>query len=232
MNHDLFCLAGFGFIFLIVLVIVEFLYLKFSFPVEFSRKAIHIIAGTIASFFIFIFEKQVTAIIMAVFFFFISWLSKKTGMLKSMHSVHRESIGEYIFPLSICLIFVLTRMTEIPGYSYFCAVMVLSIADPMASFGGLINLRMNGNKKWVITNKPNKIKTWPGTAFFFISTLLITFLTFKYFLSLPYPVIFISAVLISLIAAISELLSYNGWDNLTAPLSVWFSIYVSEVIFT
>lgn len=113
---------------------------------------------------------------------------------------------------------------------YYCLILVLSFSDPMASLGGFLNMKANNNTKWVISDSPNKLKTWPGKVLFFFSTLIIVILTFQLFRILLGIKLLEIGFLIAVVATIAELLSYKGWDNLTAPLTVWLMFYLFERI--
>lgn len=230
MNHDLFYLFFFGNIFLILLIITEIFYVRFSFSAELTRKIIHLTSGTVSSFFIIIFDKEITAVLMALIFFLLVIISKKAGFLKSVHSVHRKSIGGFIFPLSICLLFILTRVIKLPDYSYFSSVMVLSLSDPMASFGGFINYKLNRNTKGVIMRSSSAIKTLLGSFFYFFTAVPVLFFTFIYMTTFTIFWMLIMVFVISLAATITELFSFRGWDNLTCPLVVWVFIFLIEKV--
>ena len=228
MNSDIFNFLLFGCIFILILGLVELTYRKFSLPEEFSRKIIHIVSGTTASFFIYIFEYQLTAVVMAFLFVLVVSFGKKYGFLRSIHNVRRESIGVLIFPVSICLIFLLTWNLKLPRYAYFVTVLILGISDPMASLGGYINLKMNGNTKWMISTRPFKTKTWPGSILFFITSLIIILVSFFRLTDYEPHFIVLASFVISFAATLAEMFSYKGWDNLTAPLAVWGSIFLIE----
>lgn len=182
---------------------------------EYTRKVAHIIAifATLPLPFIFTYHGYV--LILALVFFAILLFSQNNKQLKSIHDIDRKSVGSYLMPLSIYVTFCISAYFEMKTL-YLLPMIILGVCDPIAALVG-----MNVTKY----NKPFPIvgrflnKSIMGSLGFFISSFIICAIVFNvYFESLSFGV-FGSALIVAIAGTLGELISWNGTDNLTIPMS-------------
>ena len=200
----------------LLLVFNEMVYRRLGLTGEITRKFAHL-TGTLSTIsFPYLFNDHWYVLFLAVVFFSILLISQRTRQLKSIHDIKRPSVGSYLLPAAIYLVFLISFLMGNRLY-FILPMLVLAICDPVAGILG-INITTH-NHQIVIFNKKLQ-KTWLGSLSFFISCFLIStvslYLYFTYFDLRT----FYLALLISLVGTIVEVISWKGSDNLFVPVSV------------
>ena len=229
MNHDFKHIIFYTILVLSVFVIIEIIYRVFKVKTEYTRKAAHILCGLITLSYPVIFDNHLPVLILNIESFLLLVLSKKFNFFQSINNVRRKTLGSYLYPISIYLVFVASLYFKNKFYFYI-PILVLSISDPIAALAGL--------KYKFISKKFSKIKyvkiwktekTIVGSILFMLTTLLISLIIILFFIEVPIlKTIFIS-FFIAIFSTIVEAYSKKGIDNLTIPLSVLFVLIIFNI---
>lgn len=214
MNPQLLASAIFLLLFLVIIVAAQFMY-KASVETEKSRKFVHVSGGILSLFLPAYIESHwyVLGICSIAFLtLLVTWIRKD---LPGIHKTKRKSVGSVIFPIPIYVCFAVAceRNTD---FVFYMPVLLLTFSDTIAELTG---------KKWGKYGPAffGGKKTLIGSLFFFVSAVLLILgvmiytndWTITFTLNDVLPVLLIASV-----ATVAELVSMNGWDNLTVPISV------------
>ncbi len=217
---DIILLAG---MFLSLFAIAEVLYHKFKIKAENTRKIVHAGTGIITMLFPIFFKNQWPVLFLCASFAIILLLSLRFHLLPSVNAIDRASYGSLLYPLSVYICFL--------SYTYFhnilffyLPVLTMAVCDPIAALVG---------KRWPRGKFKIKsgAKTVMGSLAFFTSSFILSIVLF-YFFS---PAIFMQknvlliAMLIALLAAVTEAISSKGIDNITIPVCVLIVLTLMNV---
>lgn len=180
-------------LFLSVLFFIEIITRKRDYPRELTRKLAHMLSGLFAVFMGFILTPWVF-ITFAIIFFLIIGVSYLINFFTSIHGVRRKTYGELLLPLGILTTYLISGGATL---SYFAAVMVLTISDPVAGIIG--NLKSTPKLPMV------------DMISFFISTFVILLIFFQ---AQPIILLFVFAIMLAVIEKISP----YGLDNFSIPV--------------
>lgn len=199
-------------VYLLIFLIGESVRCLFPSNTEISRKAVHLLGGLTALSFPYLFISHWTVLALSLSFCAIMLITKRKGLLKSIHDVGRESHGGIYYPIAVYLIFLLSSAKPV---IYLIAILVMAVSDAMAALVGgkygVIKFDVEGN-----------LKSLEGSlAFFFV-----TFLCIHIPLLLLTGVDRAESVLISCIIALLvtgfEAISLSGSDNFIVPFGTYF----------
>ncbi|MFH0790971.1 MAG: hypothetical protein V2A64_04990 [Candidatus Omnitrophota bacterium] len=179
---------------------------------EISRKLIHFLGGMAALSFPCVFASHWTVLVLTVSFSAIVLITKRKGILKSLHGVQRTSYGGIYYPLAVYLIFLLSSRQPV---IYFISILVMVISDTAAALVGgkygVVKFDVEGN-----------LKSLEGSVVFFF----VAFLCIHLPLLLTSGIGRLESVLIALIIALLvtgfEAISLSGSDNIIVPFGVYF----------
>ncbi len=204
----------FGIMFL--LIFNELVYRRLGPKGEITRKFAHF-TGTLSTItFPYLFESHWYVFILAVIFFILLFISRNRTYLKSIHDIDRQSLGSYLLPVSIYLIFLVADLMD-NQFLFILPILVLAICDPIAGIMG-INLQQYNHKIRIFNLELNK--TWLGSLSFFVSCLIISIIAL-YFNQQSFTLkTFWLAVVVALVSTLTEMFSWRGTDNLLIPMSV------------
>jgi len=190
----------------------EILYHFFHVKAEMTRKFSHLSAGIIAFLFPLLITNHLFVLMLAVGFIGLLYLTKQTNLLKSVHSVKRKTFGSYIYPVSIYGCFLVYSHYDNLLF-YYLPLLILAISDTLAAIGG---------KAWAFGRffKHRDSKTLFGSTLFFVSALIISIVILSLLTQVPFRIIIILAIIISLLSSFIEAISSKGLDNITIPLTV------------
>lgn len=195
----------------------EFLYHRGKFPVETTRRLVHIITGAIALTFPLFLKDFWQAATLCISFLGLMALSERNGWFKSITGVDRRSKGSWLFAFIVLICFGIYSMNSDPKF-YYLPIMLLTLADPVASYIG---------KK--TRYRPYRIldheKTVGGSTAFFITCAIL--LTMFYLDTMTMNMIFL-IILYAFILTLVEACSINGWDNFTVPIVSILLLYINE----
>jgi phosphatidate cytidylyltransferase len=205
----------------IILISGELLYFLFDMKAEYSRVFSHVLAGILSIFMIKYFTSvwyTVSLCIQSSIFIFVT---KKMGIFSSHHRVVRTTNGSSLFFIGILLAYMVSVIKGDIAL-YILPIAILTISDPVASLSGL-----NRKSGYLPTIGGSvTMKTYAGSTGFFLSAFAIMLFGLSFFYTLPPLKILIFAVIISLIATVTEAMSSNGSDNLFIPVSVVISLLI------
>lgn len=199
-------------IFILILLMGEFIHREIPTNPEISRKVIHFLSGLTALSFPYLIRSHWLVLMLAVSFSFIIMLAKKKGFLKSIRDVKRRSYGELYFPMVVYVIFLLGHNRPI---LYFISILVMTVSDTLAALVG----GKYGSVKYEVEGN---IKSLEGSIVFFF----VTFLCVHLSLLLMTPIDRLISVLIALVIAILvtgfEAISVIGIDNIFVPFGTYY----------
>lgn len=184
-------------------------------PVEFTRKLVHILVGILMFFSPILLETSLPLIIISLFFTIVNFTAMKKGLLKGMHG-ERETFGTTFYPLSF-LILVLFAWQE---YKIIIigSMMILAIGDASAA---IVGETLRQPRKYILITEQ---KSFQGSVTMFFVSFIVLFLTLKFYLfNGNSPIIsnnnalWIASVT-AIIATAAEALSTKGSDNLSIPI--------------
>lgn len=203
-----------SFLFLIIFVIAE-IWKKFGAKVETTRKFVHFLGAFITIFFPFIFSSHWMVLALAVAFCAVMFITKKLGLLQSVHLIERQSNGAIYHPIAIYLCFMYSQTTNTPWF-YVISILILAISDASAALVG----KNYGANEYIV--EVGSKKTFEGSFTFFLSSFLITHLILLLATSIGRLECVLVALLIAIIMTIFESVSLKGADNLFIPLGTMF----------
>jgi len=189
---------------------------KFSaLNVEVTRKFVHFTGAFTTLFFPFIFTSAWTVFALAAAFGLIIAITKKFGLLQSVHGIDRKSSGAIYHPIAVYICFLFAQYLDQPWF-YVIAISVLGVSDAFAALVG----KTYGLKKFTVDADDKK--SAEGSLFFFLSTFLIVHLILLLCTPTGRLESVLIALLIALILTIFESVSINGVDNIFVPLGTIF----------
>lgn len=185
---------------------------KFKVSENTSRRIVHIGVGLMVSLSPFLFANAHPAILLAVIFIILNWLALIKDKAKGMHSTERKSFGTVYFPLSFLILILLywnSNMTAL-----VMGILLMTISDPFASFVGESKL---GRKTFVPWRDKKSVG---GTLAAFICNfaLISIFVPLLYRNPLILSNLLLIAIIVAIVATLSEIISKEGTDNLSLPL--------------
>ena len=202
--------------FSLLLTFNEMVYRRLGLNGEITRKFAHFSATLSTITFPYLFTDHWYVLALAVIFFVLLFISRKTTHLKSIHDIKRISIGSYLLPVAIYLTFLVSNLMN-DKFLFILPMLVLAICDPVA---GIMGINLQGyNYKIRIFNRELQ-KTWLGSISFFISCFIISIIALYFnHMNLSLETFWLSAI-IAVVGTIVEILSWKGSDNLFIPMSV------------
>ena len=191
---------------------------------ETSRKIIHITMGCVALSFPYIFMYKLSVICLGVLaltalLFLRKNKSLREGVGNALLGVSRKSFGEIYFVISIVIVFVLHKSV----FEYLIPISVLTFADSAAALIGTSYGRTN------LAHEQEDAKSSEGSIIFFIVAFICTLVPLQLMTEIGRAEVLVISFLIGFLAAMIELVSRNGNDNLLLPLLTYsFLRYNSE----
>lgn len=179
---------------------------------ELSRKFVHLTGGITTLSFPYVIDSHWTILVFAVGFSSMLIIAKMQGRLKSVHDIQRKSYGAMLFPVSVYLVFFLSRGKPV---LYFISILVMTVSDTLAAVVG----GKYGAFRYEVEGITKSLEG--STVFFFV-----TFLCVHLSLLLMLPIDRLESVLIALVIATLvtgfEAISPTGTDNFFVPLGTYF----------
>ncbi len=188
---------------------------------ETTRKLVHFGGGAISLGLVYVVKSHLTVLALCIVFFLIISVTKRYGLLQSVHGVERRSNGGIYFPIAVYVTFIFASYLRQPHY-YLITILVLAVSDALAALVG----KTYGFKLYRVERETRSVE---GSIFFFLSSFLIVHLG----LLLLTPLGRIESVLVALLIAILmtafESISLGGADNLFIPLGTLFMLSQNTV---
>lgn len=182
---------------------------------ESSRKAVHVGLGVACLSFPWVFHALwelgilfagVLCLLLAVRY--VPVLRLKLG--GGLYGVHRDSIGDLLFGLSVVLLFAYARSS--PAL-YVLPLLILTLSDSAAALAGV----RFGRHVFAV---PSGKKSWEGAFAFCIVTVLLSMGVLAGITDLDPARIICISLLLGLVGCMVEAVSWHGLDNLFVPLGM------------
>jgi phytol kinase len=199
----------------------ELLYAKYNVQAEITRKLAHIASALFSLVFLSIFQSYWYVVILGVIFFLLLFVGKRFNIFKSIYAVERKIGGSYLLPVSICLLFIISKINN-NNLLFVLPILTLAISDPLAGIFGTVY--KHKTRKIVLLNKEFD-KTIIGSSVFFISTLILSIIVLPFY-TFPISQAIIISIVLSVLATFVEIISINGSDNLTVPLLICLILFL------
>lgn len=179
---------------------------------EIPRKTVHLLGGLTALSFPYLFVSHWTVLALSVSFCAIMLITKRKGILKSVHDVERKSHGGLYYPAAVYLIFLLSSTKPI---IYFISILVMAVSDTMAA--------LVGGKYGVIKfDVEGSLKSLEGSIAFFFVTFLCIHLPLLLLTNIGRAESVLIAFIIALLVTGFEAISFSGSDNIIVPFGTYF----------
>ena len=203
--------AGVGALFLVVFAAAEVWRRAGSPPPEWTRKLVHFGGGVICLGLPWMVRSHWTVLVLGALFAAIIVVSRRFGLLSSIHGVERKSEGGLYFPVSVYLMFVLASGRPV---FYLISILALVVSDALAALVGTtygrLRFRVEGDRRSV-----------EGSAVFFLSTFLAVHLPLLLLTPMDRAASVLVAVQLSLLVTLLEAISLEGNDNLIVPVGTF-----------
>lgn len=201
-----------------------------NYPQDFTRKFVHIGAGSWVFGILAMFDHWYIGIIPFLSFIGLNYLTYRLRLLKAVDD-EDSTPGTVYFALSISILFLLFWRTDSPadrGYIAAAGAMAMTWGDALASIIG----RRWGKHRYTFRGDT---RSWEGSAAMFAASSIAMFLTLRLVPSsplaptvdpLPLVVCLAGAFAGAIVATVAEGLSPRGSDNLSVPILASLTIAV------
>lgn len=197
-------------IFLLLTGIAHWLHSKHKFPVDASRKFLHITGGLLSLSMPLLLPSHWWALALCSLAFLVLLITSLMNYLEGIHGTERKSVGSVIFPIPVYICFFFAEKWS-NSLLFYLPILLLALADPMAEWGG---------KKWGHLGRSffNHQKTLAGTLCFAFTAVVINIGICIAYNKTATQIIAI-CVAVTFISSVAELVTLKGWDNLSIPLT-------------
>jgi len=188
---------------------------KGGFAPELARKILHVGSGILVCFFPWLFKSATSVFILAAVFFLFLFLARIFRCLSCLSDVERRSVGELLFPISVGVLFWLSR--DKPAY-YLASLLPMIVPDAAAALVG---------KKYgyyLFEMEDGGKKSLEGSAAFFALSCLATFLPLALMTDLPRNVLALAVLHLAFLIVCLEGICVGGFDNLVVPLLSFYAL--------
>ncbi|MCF7946192.1 MAG: hypothetical protein K9L24_05010 [Spirochaetia bacterium] len=196
-----------------VLFLASFLQKKLSLSARVTRKIIHISVSHWWFILLAFFDSFFCAVIGPISFILINSASYWYHLMPSMElAENRKNLGTVYFPISLLALVILGYQGSVPLFAGGVGILIMGYGDGFASLFG---------QKFGKFNFPvwGGIKSILGTMLmFFMSFLVVVIMTVWFGPSMTTEKLVLQAAGIGLAAAIIELITPFGLDNITVPI--------------
>ncbi|MDR0315103.1 MAG: hypothetical protein LBH71_04045 [Oscillospiraceae bacterium] len=190
--------------------------LKSRISAESTRKIIHITMGCTALSFPYIFDNKQSVVMLGIASSVIMLSLRFNKVLRenvgaSLFGINRKSLGELYYIISIMIVFILHKSVV----EYLIPILVLTFADSVAA---LVGIRYGKNN---LAGEQEDKKSSEGSIMFFITAFTCVLVPLQLMTEIGRSEVLVISFLIGLLAAMVEVVSRNGNDNLLLPLLVY-----------
>lgn len=201
----------------------ELLYHKFRLRAEITRKTAHIVGSLSSLSFLKMFHSHWYVFIIGLTFFILLLVSNRKKFYKSINLVERKSIGSFLLPISIYLLYLFYEFTNDKLF-FVLPVLILGISDSLAGLVGSGYYKKNTISISGISLK----KTYAGSITFFVTSFIITITNFSYYSF--HNNILVYGLYFAFIITFTEAISSNGIDNITVPMVTVLLLCIMKTI--
>lgn len=174
---------------------------------ERTRSLVHVMAAILALGLPYLFGSPWPVVVLAVAFAASMIVSRRLGLLGSIHDVRRETVGAAMFPLGIAAAYVLTA-GQVPGYPI--AVLALGLGDPAAAVAG----RRCAHRYAAIWGTRRSLE---GSAVACLVSAMAAIVVLQIGGGVGWPSLVPMALAVGVAVALAEATSPLGFDNLAIP---------------
>ncbi len=226
-NNDWLTLGCFFILIFTAIAFSEVLKQKLSWPIERSRKFVHVIVGLMVSVSPLIFTTNTQPAVIAVLFILINGAALKSNRFQAMHATERKSFGTIYFPLAYLTLALFWWDRPV---SLMIGTLLMTFSDTIASTIGNSVRNPRRYRLW------SDNKSLEGSIGMFLSSWIIVFLVtwwsrryLPVFL-LPVQIISISGI-VALLATAAESISKFGSDNYSVPVvsALLYDLYIAAI---
>ena len=178
-----------------------------GYPIDFTRKFIHIAVGMWSYGTVLLFQSRTFAIIPPAAFIAINALSYWRGTFKAMEAEEKENLGTVYFPISFAVL--LWLLWDRP-YLLVASLMPMTWGDAMAAIIG----RPFGRRIYTILGSTRSLE---GSTAMFGFAWVATFVALLLLAPISLGLAAMVALVTAIGATIAEAVSPWGTDNLTVP---------------
>lgn len=194
---------------LVFLVGLEQIGKRLGWTDETIRKSVHIAVGHWSLLAVWLMETWYVAAVPLVFFTFANaFLLYKSP--SPVHQTERKSLGTVYYP--IALLVILYFFFESEPLAFLAGSLVLAWGDGLAALIG----RKYGTVTYDLYGQK---RSFQGSMAMFLSSYAVLFLLFLWD-DIPLWQVVTYGFIISIIATLTEAISYRDWDNFTIPIVV------------
>ncbi|HEY7118285.1 MAG TPA: hypothetical protein VH475_16980 [Tepidisphaeraceae bacterium] len=190
------------------------IHLRFQVGPEICRKLLHIAIGLILCPLPWVLESRRSAISLCGIYLALLVARRYLAALGNhvngiLDGVGRKSLGEFLFPITAALLFILSGDDRI---TYLAPMLTLALADAAAALVG----RRYGMARFQTVGG---CKSLEGSLAFAVVTFSATHLTLLFMGNTGRAESVLLAALVALILALVEAWATGGWDNLVVPMT-------------
>lgn len=200
----------------IMLLIIKLIDKKVKLNGEIKRKMFHTSMGLTMLLLPYIFTSILSVAALGIIALIIMYFLKNTKLKSSLGSVlydiDRESLGEIFFVISVFLIFYLSKGNKI---LYSIPILILTLADSTAA---LIGKNYGKNN---LSQLNEDTKSLEGSFMFFMIAFMTTLVPLLLYTEVGREETLIISAIVGFNAALVEMISHSGNDNLLIPLTTF-----------
>ncbi len=209
----------------IALIVIKIIEKRFNINSELKRKSFHVSMGIVMLTFPYIFKSSYSVGALGIIALLIMFILKNTKLKKTigtvLYSVERESLGEIFFIISVFIVFFLSKGDRV---KYSIPILVLTFADSTAALIG----KSYGKKNLAELNEDSK--SIEGSFMFFVVAFMSTLVPLLLWTEVGREETLIISTIVGFNAALIEMISHTGNDNLLIPLTTYafVNIHMSQ----
>lgn len=204
-----------GALFLIVFAAAEAWRHFGSPPAEWTRKLVHFGGGLVSLVLPWLVRSHWTVLALGALFAAIILLTRRLGLLTSVHGVARTSEGGVYFPIAVYGMFLLAAEEPV---LYLISLSALVVSDALAALVG----GSYGRVRYQVEGDRRSIE---GSAVFFLATFLAVHLPLLLMTPIDRALSVLVAIQIALLVTLLEAISLEGNDNLIVPIGTFLLLH-------
>jgi len=203
--------AAVGAVFLLTFAAAEAWRFFGSPPPEWTRKLVHVCGGLVSLALPWLVRSHWTVLVLGLVLMAILLLTRRWGLLNSVHGVARRSEGGLYFPIAVYAMFLLAA--DRPVF-YLISILALVVSDALAALVG----SSYGRLRFRVERDRRSVE---GSVVFFLATFLAVHLPLLLLTEVDRVLSVLVAVQIALLVTFLEVISLRGNDNLIVPIGTY-----------
>jgi dolichol kinase len=178
---------------------------------EWTRKLVHFCGGLVSLGLPWLVRSHWTVLALGAALAGLLLLTRRLGLLNSVHGVDRRSEGGVYFPLAVYVVFLLAA--DRPEF-YLISVLTLVVSDALAALVGT----SYGKMRFRVERDRRSVE---GSIVFFLATFLAVHLPLLLLTDVDRLLSVLVAIQIALLVTFLEVISLEGNDNLIVPIGTY-----------